>query len=103
MEIYDVDGGSAIATIFDLYYSEYITINNVIVGTNINSKDSSVQFCDMDNTDGDIAISNVLISNHYSENTFYFSSSDYYDIYLTNITLDNVYGGTFFTFYYNYG
>ena len=108
LDVYDIDGGSSTATIFDLTYCDTIVIKNVFVSTNILGDDSTVQFSYVDGTEVDIYFDNITISNVYGQNLFLFYDN-YYDlvidvysiftrIYLNNIVLDNVYGGSMFYF-----
>ena len=66
---------------------------------NSNHSSKSIQFGLFEYTHGDIYLSNIVLRNYVTSNTFYFGDNDYASTFLTNIILDNVYGGTFFTFY----
>ena len=100
LQVYDIDGRSGAATIFDLTYCDSIVMENVLVSTDILDDDSTVRFCYVDDT-GDIYFDNITISNAYGKGLFVVYDSDFCDIYLHNIVLDNVYGGSFFYFYSN--
>ena len=94
--------------LFQSRYADSIRFDNIFVttttdpfvysGNNSNYSSKSIQFGFFDDTDGDIYLSNIALSNCVTSNTFYFSDNDYVSTFLTNITLDDVYGGTFFTF-----
>ena len=61
---------------------------------NENENDNEISFCDIDDTDGNYEIDGYL---------FYFSDSDYYEIYLNNITVNTIYGDTLFQIYSSSG
>ena len=104
---------SSMSYLFELGYANSITFDNILVtrrstgttgdsfayGDNSNHSSKSIQFGLFGDMDGDIYLSNIVLSNYITSNTFYFKDNDYVTTTLTNIILDNVYGGTFFTFF----
>ena len=87
--------------LFELQYADSITFNNILV-TMTNNNSNSIRFGWFDDTDGDIYLSNIVITNYSTLSLFYFRDNNYVNTHLTNIMLDNVSGGTFFRFLSQY-
>ena len=94
-----VDITNSYSYLFELQYADSIRFNNILVTGTGNSNSSSIRFGWFDDTNDDVYLSNIIISNYGTSNTFYFRDNHYVSTYLTNIMLNDVYGGTFFTFY----
>ena len=103
MYIYDIDNSYSYSVIFDIRYTDFVSIDNILViNTDIDAREKTIQFFYGDETDGDIYFQNVVIEHYSTSQILKITDSDRCDMYLINITLYSVYGEELFDFDDNY-